>query len=131
MTKAATLTLISDLSLTQTDATAVGDLYDEVVEDLGLTSVIARASFIQTVAGTGQYTLPAAAIQRLYTFFDTIQLDEERLSNLEAVNGSWRDELGTPSCVTEEDEDEDTFTLYPVPDVGSGAVGSRSERAHV
>jgi hypothetical protein len=123
MTKAATLTLISNLSLTQTDATAIGTFYDEVVRDLGRSDVLARATFIQSVAGTAQYSMPAAAIKRLHTFYDSIHLDHEKLINLEAINSRWRDESDTPACVVVEDEDEDTFTLFPNPNVGSAAVG--------
>ena len=124
MTKAAVLTLISDLSFTQTDATAIGTFYDEVVRDLGLSDTIARTSFIQAVAGTASYARPAAAIKRLHTFFDSIHLYMENLLNLMATNPRWRDELSTPTCVVDENEDEDTFTLYPNPTDGSGSVGS-------
>ena len=122
MTKAATLTLISDISKGQSDSTAIGRIYDDVVRELGQSDVIVRATLIESVIDQSSYSLPAAAIKRQVTFFDNRILDEMKLTQLMSINHNWRDEKGEPVAVFTEDETEDSFSIYPLPQNQSGSV---------
>jgi len=122
MTKAATLTLISDLSKGQTDATAIGRFYDDVVRELGRVDVLVRATLIESVIDQAGYTLPDAVVERQATFFDMHTLDEVNTATLETLGINWRDDKGTPIAVFTENQTENAFSLYPLPQSASGTV---------
>lgn len=123
MTKAATLTLISDLSFGQTDATHISNIYDDVVTELGQLDVLVRAELIASVIDQATYSLTSTAIKKQAIFFDDEFMDEVSLGTLEAVNIDHRDEKGKPLAVYQEALTEKNFNLYPIPDRESGAVG--------
>jgi len=125
MTKNEVLTLIQDIARDQATDTTISDYYDEVIEELGKTKnppLVERALFTIT-AGTASYSYPTDAIELLYLFRATDPLSPVTMKELESYNLEWRSDSGTPIAYKLDQEDSDTFRLYPNPDTTSTALG--------
>jgi hypothetical protein len=125
MAKADVTTLVSLLSNGVTNATTVSDYYDDVVEEVGrgvFQGVLSTtdAAFVQTVAHTHTYTLPAAAVRPLLVVYDDTQLAEDEAAQAADVDARWRTTRGKPIAFVRTDEEIRTIALVPTPDV-SGA----------
>lgn len=118
-TKAVNLQLIRDLSLQLVSDETIERFYDDAIRELGRFEILTKASLIAATSGTATYSLPEEAVQALAYFWDTRALDVARHPEVECRNIDWRGESGAPLAVVLEDETEDSFRLYPNPNVTS------------
>jgi hypothetical protein len=124
MSKATTLTLVSDLAVAVSDATAAGSYYDDIVEEFGFSmEPETDAVFVAAVQGTASYALPTSAIRGLAFLYDDTQLYFAEQTELEAADDEWRSRQGTPAVVNFVDLAGRTFGLTPVPDRAGATVG--------
>lgn len=119
MSKTTVLTLVSDLTLGAADATAAGNYYDRVVEDLARFPWLTTMSLIPVTKNTSQYTLDTDQANIIAMFYDARQLGKLTLAQAEGINRYWRNEVGQPHSYVVEDEAHKTFRLYPSPDLDS------------
>jgi len=107
------------------DATARAAYYADVVFEHGLVRESAvNAAFVPVVAGTAEYTQPAAAIKPLAILYDATQLRPTARRALESYDPSWRSRRGTPRSYTTQDEDVHIFRVVPVPDTSGDTIGA-------
>lgn len=123
MAKSDVLSLANDLSLAQADQTILGDLYDDLMLELGrmepwLTSV----AMIQSLNGQATYTPQPEVISIMSAFYDELHLSRVDEKELEDTKELWRDVEGHPIAVTVDDETGKVFRVYPTPDVDGVAL---------
>jgi hypothetical protein len=116
--------LANDLSLAQADQTILGDLYDDLMLELGriepwLTSV----AMIQSLNGTSSYVPQPEVIEILSIFYDENHLSQVGEQELEDTEELWRDIKGHPIVFTIDDENRKVFRVYPKPDADGAAFG--------
>lgn len=117
MARSDVLTLVSDFGLSVTDATEVGVLYDEVVRELGFTEVLTSVE-VQAV-GAGQTTVVFATdtIRSLELYSSQRgKLDRSTANAARTIFGnSWRQQVGPPVMYVQDQEDDNTVRLVPIP----------------
>lgn len=120
MSKATVLTLVTNLTLgAASDTTITGNYYDRVVEDLARFPWLTNMSLIPVTAPTAQYVLDTTQVKIAAMFYDSRQLSKLTLAQVEALNRTWRNEVGEPHSYVVEDEGQKTFRLYPSPNLDS------------
>lgn len=125
MAKADVLQLVADLSDSLADQTACSSTYDDLVYQLALSKneSLTNASFVQSTAGTAQYSYPTTAIRILGVLFDTNHLEPSDVMEAQAYDAEWRANRGDPRVWLLEQESRRTFTLVPVPNMTGATVG--------
>lgn len=120
MSRSEIITLVDDFSLGVSDATEVGVLYDEVVRELGFLEVLTSREDQVVVAGQGTVTLAVDTIRSLEIYSSEVgKLDRTTAQAMQAVLGnSWRSERGTTVAYVQDQENDNTVRLVPVPDAG-------------
>jgi len=96
------------------DTTTRDRYYSDVADSLA--QVLMVNSDIAVVAGDASVVLPNDAVKLAGVFWDGTWLYSETLDWLETEDKDWRDVEGTPHSYTQENENDDTFTLFPKPD---------------
>lgn len=129
MSKALVLTLISNLSLSDADATQAGVFYDQVVRELGFLDVLTDEDSIAVTAGDATYTANSGTVRVLEIFSALYgSLTPATLSSMQAVRGhQWRDVAGTPEQFIMHAEDEKDWLLVPIPDDADTLTVLRTE----
>lgn len=116
MSKATILTLVSDMSLAQSNATEVSIIYDEVIRELGFVEVLTSTELIAVTGGTSTYALAPLNIRGLEFYLSTGFLTMSDGRGLGALFGSdWRNRTGAPVAYTYDDETSGDFRLVPAP----------------
>lgn len=120
MSKASVLALVTNMTLgAASDTTITGNYYDRVVEDLARFPWLTNFSLIPVTAPTAQYTLETSQVKIAAMFYDNRQLSKLTLAQAEALNRTWRNEIGEPHSYVVEDELQKSFRLYPGPNLDS------------
>jgi hypothetical protein len=96
------------------DTTTRDRYYSDVAD--ALAQVLAVNATLVIVANDSTVVLPSDAVALIGVFWDGVWLYEEDLASLETEDKDWRDVEGTPHSYTQENENDDTFTLFPKPD---------------
>lgn len=118
MSKATTLTLISDLGLSDVDGTETDRLYDDVVRELGYQEVVTAIGTVAVTAGTATYNPPTNTLEILE--IENLQgiVDKMSIHSLQGIFGvMWRDQSGVPLMWTEDDQSDKAIRLVPNPDI--------------
>jgi hypothetical protein len=124
MARADVLSLVSSLATAQSDATAVSNYYDRIVQEHGLQrESLTDAAFVAVVAGTLTYTLPTAALRGLAYVYDDTELVRDNKRGVEVSDELWRVRRGEPRAVLFEDEQRRQFDLVPVPSRSGASIG--------
>jgi hypothetical protein len=117
MSKATTLTLISNLGLGDTDQTEAGIHYDDVVEELGRFEVLTEHSSTAVTVGTAIYARPTDALKILEMHGQVGLLERTTQKALQAVHTvQWQDIKGTPDAWTTAYITDGSYRLVPQPD---------------
>lgn len=116
MAKSDVLDLVDTLSRARADRDICSTYYDDIVYEMALQGTLTAASLVATTADNASYDLPATAVTVLAAVYDTFQLPHTSLKELEAINPTWRSEVGDPIAFVTEDEPVRTVRLYPIPD---------------
>lgn len=124
MAKADVTALVSTLANSQSNATAVSDYYDRIVQEHGLQRTsLTNASYVAASADTLTYSVPSDAIRLLGVFYDSRWLYKEDERSAELVDPYWRIHSGEPQVYLKDDEDQRQFDLVPRPSRGGESVG--------
>lgn len=117
MAKADVVTLVDDLSLSITDSTEVGVIYDEVVRELGFLELMTSTETHALDAGEATVTFEDDAVMALELFTASGgRLDRTTTNAIRSVYGNqWRNLVGTPLAYVKDHEDENVVRLVPVP----------------
>lgn len=119
MSKLTVLALIDEFSFGLEGPPQVVGYYDDLMWDAARWGVSTIAQLVPTTRGGAEYAMPDTEGKRYMLFYDDIQLSLMSISDLNAVNQDWRDEVGRPDAyVTQEGGDHDIM-LYPKPDANS------------
>lgn len=121
--KADIVTLAQTLASVDTDTARLNDFYDEALIALGDSEVIVGTHFIQVVAGTAEYALPAASLVVLAAFYNDVELTRAEVHQLVSCSRSWTSDTGTPTSFILMHEEQRTIRLYPEPVVTGDAIG--------
>lgn len=129
MARADVLQLVSDLALSQSDATEVGVLYDEVVRELGFYEFLTGTEQIAVSANAAAYKVATDTIRILEVIDSTVgRLDRVDGRSLRSVFGAgWRNKVGTPIAHTATEASSDTIQLVPIPQQPSTLTVIRTE----
>lgn len=132
MSRATTITLAASLAnpnATITDATKLGDYYDEAVRELGLGVLVpgamslTGAEFVAATEGEDTYTIPTTALKLLYVFYDRSQLSFAATDEALIYDEEWRNARGVPVSFLTADQDQRTIAVCPTPDVDGQTIG--------
>lgn len=115
-TKTNITTLVSDLSLSQSNTTEAGVFFDEIIRELGFIEILTGTENISITSGDADYKLAPFTVRALEFNSSNgflADTDDQGLGSL--FGASWRSKVGTPQAVNMEEEDDDTFRLVPKP----------------
>lgn len=115
MTKASTLTLTSQLALSQVTEDQLAPFYDEAIFALGTLPWLLEATLLSVTSDQASFTLPATTLTMLQCWYDNRTLDRMTHAQLLALTPRWQEERGFPIAYTEEHLNLRTFRLYPLP----------------
>ena len=117
MAKSDVVTLVDNLSLSVTDATEVGVLYDEVVRELGFMELLTSVEVQQVDGGQATVVLEDDTVMALDVYTsDGGRLDRTSTNAVKAVFGNqWRHLVGSPVAYVKDHEDENVIRLVPTP----------------
>ena len=116
MSKTTTLTLVSDMGLSDTTSTEADRLYDDIVRELGAMGILTENGTKAVTAGTATYTAPTNTIRVLeihggYGIID--QMDYAILTNL--LGPRFHQRIGRSEMWCHEHETIKDFRLVPSP----------------
>ena len=132
MSRATTITFAASLAnpnITITDATKLGDYYDEAVRELGLGVLVpgavslTGAEFVAAVEGQAEYDWPTTALKILYVLYDRSQLSFAATDEALLYDEEWRNLRGVPISFLTADQDQRTIAVVPTPEVDGQTVG--------
>ena len=116
MAQADVLTLVDDISLGQANAAEAAVFYAEIIRELGFVEVLTGTETISVTAFNGNYTLATSTIMALEFYSTRGFLTKSDTPGLKSIFGSsWRNRTGSPVAVTMEDENNNSFSLVPIP----------------
>lgn len=118
--KADVLALVDLLSNTLADPTVTPDLYSDIVFDWGSQPILTQATLISLTAKSEEFNLPPQVLDVLAVIWDQRELGKLRLREVEALNPSWRNQVGTPNSYIDQAETAKVLALYPAPFMPSG-----------
>lgn len=119
MSRTSVLALAAEFAFGLEGAPQVDGYYDDLMWDAARWGVSSSVQLVPTVRGDGVYEMPEDEGKRYMIFYDDIQLSLSSISDLNAVNPDWRDEVGRPDAYVIQGENEHDILLYPVPDVNA------------
>ncbi len=116
MSKTTTLTLVSDMGLSDTTSGEADRIYDDVVRELGALGILTENGSNSVTAATATYTAPTNTIRILeihggYGILD--QTDYDIITNLLGARFHLR--TGRPTIWCHEHETIKDFRLVPIP----------------
>lgn len=125
MAKADVLQLVADLTDSLANQTVAGELYDDVVYEMGMrpNESLTGASYVATTQGTSQYSYPTSALRLLGLMHDAKTLQISDIGEAQSYDRQWRTTRGEPLAWLVEQESRRTFTLVPVPNYTGSTVG--------
>ena len=100
--------------------------YSDVADSLAQVLIINLD--IAIAAAEATITIPNDAVKLVGVFWDGTWLYSETLDWLETGDKDWRDVEGAPHSYTQENENDDTFTLFPKPDTAGTVTLLYSQR---
>jgi hypothetical protein len=115
MIRDAVLDITDALALGLADRDQCGTYYDDLIRILGQSEILTNGAAQTTTANTRTYETPDEAVDVLAVFAGERHLQATPENALESINKDWRSETGTPRVLTLEDENENSFSLYPTP----------------
>lgn len=115
MTRASSLTLASQLTLSQLSADRLAPFYDEAIYALGALPYLIEATMLDVNANQSIFTFPETTLALLGCWYDSRTLDLMSYADLRAMSPFWQDEQGYPVAYTEENLSLRQFRLYPAP----------------
>jgi hypothetical protein len=123
--KAQILTLCSTLGLDLEDDTALSTFFDDTIERLALidSPPFTAHAFVTLASGTATYSFEADCLKLLEAIMDDASVFFDTEESLEAYENAWRTESGEP-LVLIQDYLKRQFTLFPNPNISSGAAGA-------
>jgi hypothetical protein len=128
MSRTDVLQLVSDFSLGVEDSTEVGVFYDEIVRELAFRDILTSTQPLPVTAGTSEYAVAVDTIATLEVHSNQGVLHRIHNSGLGAIFGStWRTQVGSPVAYTQDNINEDTIQLIPIPDASDVLTIIRSE----
>lgn len=120
MSKATVLGLVDLLSNNIADDTVTPGLYADIVFDWGSQPILTNATLISLSAKAEEFQLPPQVLNVLSIIWDQRELGKLTLREVEALNPSWRNKIGSPNSFVEQAETAKTLALYPTPFMPSG-----------
>jgi hypothetical protein len=115
MSQATVLALVSLLSNNIADPAVTPGLYSDVVFDWGSQPILTNGTLISLTAKAEEFQLPPQVLNVLLIIWDERELGKLTLREVEALNPSWRNKIGTPNSFIEQAETAKTLALYPTP----------------
>ena len=122
MTKAATLTLASQMTLGQIQGSLLSTFYDDAINALGALPYLFQSTLVSLTPGQSLVSYPQDAINPLSLWYDTRDLDLLTNEELMAINPRWPDDVITPLTYTLDSVPLRTLTLYPRPSWASDPI---------
>lgn len=119
MSKTNVLTLVTDFSIEQEDASSVDAFYNDTLQDVAQLELMTGIRLIEVTGGTPTYTIPDDIVMILGMFYDDIILGEADVETLKTYAADWQAVKGTPMAYTTKQETKKTFRLFPEPVVSS------------
>ena len=118
MAKASVVQLLEligmDTAGDRVDTTTRDRYYSDVADSLA--QVLIVNADVAIAAQEATIVIHNDAVSLTGVFWDGTWLYKESLDWLETEDKDWRDVEGTPHSYTQENESDDTFTLFPKPD---------------
>lgn len=111
------ITLVDDLSLSVTNSTEVGVLYDEIVRELGFAEVLTSTEVHNIDAGQSVLEFEMDTIRSLEMYSSQVgRLDKASEVAVRAVYGNgWRGMKGVTRAYVQDQQDESSVRLVPIP----------------
>lgn len=122
MSKADILQLVDDLSQGQAEASTAESYYDDITNELAHKQVLTNVTLLTAAAGDTSFTEPETSADVLAVFWGDRQLTEAKRQELEWSTPEWRSREGAPQAWITENEAEQTFRLYPFPNIPSDTL---------
>ena len=119
MTKAASLTLASALTLFQLSEDRLSPFYDEAVYALGALPYLLELSLVAVTQDQSIFTFPDNFLTLLEAWHDDRALDHMTHAELQALSTQWQEHKGPPLAYTEENLSLRQLRLYPIPPLPS------------
>ena len=119
MSETNTKQLITDWDAGMSSSTAITNEYEYMLDEIERLGWLTKATQQLGVAGTASYTMPATTVRLLRVFWDDRELFRETRQTMRHVGETWRDAKGTPVAFLEDGEIDQTFRLWPAPDIAS------------
>ena len=122
MTKASTLSLASQMTLSQIQGSLLATFYDDAINALGALPYLFQSTLVSLSPGQSLVPYPQDAINPLSIWYDTRDLDLLTNDELMAINPRWPDDITTPLSYSLDSIPLRTLTLYPRPSWTSDPV---------
>lgn len=105
------------LSFTQAGVASVEAHIDDILQDCATrTDWLTEATLVSLVAGTGEYSLPAAVVNVLSAFYDDRELwPDDGYKAVELDDPHWRTRTGVPYVYFVDDTVTTKITMYKAP----------------
>jgi hypothetical protein len=122
--KANIITLTGVLGSGLQNATTLSQFFDDVVESIGLSPfpIFHSSALVELSDGTGTYDFESDMLRLIHAIMEDASISIVTEPELDLYSSSWRTTEGTPIALTQDDLNRQ-YTLYPIPDFDSEALG--------
>lgn len=115
MTKAASLTLASLLTLDQLSEDRLSPFYDEAAYALAALPYLMDVVLVDVTKDIGLLSFPTDFLHLLEVWYEDRALESMTTDELDMLTRQWESAYGAPIAFTTDQIDLHTFQLYPVP----------------
>jgi hypothetical protein len=126
LTKAQLTTFASTMMHAQHDTTSFSQFFDDVMDQLGALDnpPFVDYAFEAIVDGTASYSYESTMLKPLYIYHGDELLSPVTQQDLEAYSQTWQTDEGTPIAYTIDEQNAETYRLYPKPDFDGSITGA-------
>ena len=114
--------LFDDWDVSTATSTQKANGYEYALDSLERLGWLTTATLVAVTALTGTYSFPTGAVRLLKVFYDDRELLRESRRALRSDGGAdWFRQTGSPIAYTEDQELDQVFRVYPIPEQNSAS----------